>query len=43
MDRDKFKSSVYYSYKPDVLEMVVTESVLKAIAGFLDASGARSQ
>lgn len=38
-DRVEFKSSAYYSYKPGVPERVVTESVLKTIAGFLNASG----
>ncbi len=38
-DRIEFKSSAYYSYKPDIPERVITESVLKTIAGFLNASG----
>ncbi len=35
----EFKSSAYYSYKPDVPERVITESVLKTIAGFLNTGG----
>ena len=38
-DKVEFKSSAYYSYKVDVPERVITESVLKTIAGFLNASG----
>ena len=37
--RVEFKSSAYYSYKPDVPEKVVIESVLRAVAGFLNAGG----
>ena len=35
----EFKSSAYFSYRPDTPEKVVTESVLKTIAGFLNSSG----
>ncbi len=38
-DRVEFKSSAYYSYKPDVPERVITGSVLKTVAGFLNADG----
>ena len=38
-DRVEFKSSAYYSYKPDVPEKVITDSVLKTVAGFLNAGG----
>ena len=38
-DRVEFKSSAYYSYKPDVPEKVVTESMLKTVAGFLNSGG----
>ena len=38
-DRVEFKSSAYYSHKPDVPERIVTESVVKTIAGFLNSSG----
>ncbi len=38
-ERVEFKSSAYYSYKSGVPERVVTESVLKTIAGFLNAGG----
>ena len=38
-DRVEFKSSAYYSYKPDVPERVITDSVLKTVAGFLNAGG----
>ncbi len=38
-ERVEFKSSAYYSYKPNVPERVITESVLKTIAGFLNAGG----
>ena len=38
-ERVEFKSSAYYSYKPEVPERVVTESVLKTVAGFLNAGG----
>jgi hypothetical protein len=35
----EFKSSAFFSYKPDVPERVVTESVIKTVAGFLNAGG----
>jgi len=35
----EFKSSAYYSYKPDVPERVINESVIKTVAGFLNAEG----
>ncbi|GIU92729.1 MAG: hypothetical protein KatS3mg011_1635 [Acidimicrobiia bacterium] len=35
----EFKSSAYYSYRPDVPPRVVTDSVIKTIAGFLNADG----
>ena len=38
-DRVEFKSSAYYSYRPNVPERVITESVLKTVAGFLNAGG----
>lgn len=38
-DRVEFKSSAYYSYRPNVPERVITESVLKTVAGFLNAAG----
>ena len=38
-DRAEFKSSAYYSYKPNVPEKVITESVLKTVAGFLNSGG----
>ena len=38
-DKIEFKSSAYYSYNPNVPEKVVTDSVLKTIAGFLNAKG----
>ena len=38
-DRVEFKSSAYFSYKPDIPERVVTEAVVKAVAGFLNANG----
>lgn len=38
-DRVEFKSSAYYSYIPDVPERVIWESVLKTVAGFLNAGG----
>ena len=38
-ERVEFKSSAYFSYRPDTTEKVVTESVLKTIAGFLNSSG----
>ena len=38
-ERVEFKSSAYYSYKPDVPTRVITDSVVKTVAGFLNASG----
>ena len=38
-DRIEFKSSAYYSYKPDIPEKVITESVIKTVAGFLNSDG----
>ncbi len=38
-ERVEFKLSAYYSYKPGVPEKVITESVLKTVAGFLNAGG----
>ena len=38
-ERVEFKSSAYYSYKPDVPEKVITESVLKTVAAFLNSGG----
>ncbi len=38
-ERVEFKSSAYYSYKPDVPERVITESVTKTVAAFLNSSG----
>ena len=38
-DRVEFKSSAYYSYKPDVPEKVILDSVLKTVAGFFNAAG----
>ena len=38
-ERVEFKSSAYYSYRPEVPERVITESVLKTVAGFLNAGG----
>ena len=35
----EFKSSAYYSYKPDVPTRVITDSVVKTVAGFLNAGG----
>ncbi len=35
----EFKSSAFYSYKPDVLERVVSESVIKTVAAFLNTDG----
>ena len=35
----EFKSSAYYSYKPGVPERVITESVLKTVAGFMNSNG----
>ncbi|MXW27408.1 MAG: hypothetical protein F4Z80_00685 [Chloroflexi bacterium] len=38
-ERVEFKSSAYYSYQPGIPERVVTDSVLKTVAGFLNANG----
>ena len=38
-ERVEFKSSAYYSYKPDVPERVITESVVKTVAAFLNSGG----
>ena len=38
-DRVEIKSSAYYSYKPDIPEKVITESVLKTVAGFFNSGG----
>ncbi len=38
-ERVEFKSSVYLSYRPNVHERVITESVLKTVAGFLNSNG----
>ncbi len=38
-DRIEFKSSAYYSYRHGVPEKVITQSVLKTVAGFLNADG----
>lgn len=38
-DRVEFKSSAYYSYRPNVPERVILESVVKTVAGFLNAGG----
>ena len=38
-DRVEFKSSAYYSYKPDIPERIILESVLKTVAGFFNAGG----
>ena len=38
-DRVEFKSSAYYSYRPGVPEKVVTEAVVKTVAGFLNSEG----
>lgn len=38
-ERVEFKSSAYYSYRSDVPERVITEAVLKTVAGFLNAAG----
>lgn len=35
----EFKSSAFFSYTPDVPEKVVTESVIKTVAAFLNADG----
>ena len=38
-ERVEFKSSAYFSYKPNIPERVITESVLKTVAGFLNSNG----
>ena len=38
-ERVEFKSSAYYSYRPNVPVWVITESVVKTVAGFLNAEG----
>jgi hypothetical protein len=38
-DTVEFKSSAFYSYKPDVPVKVVTESIVKSVAGFANAGG----
>ena len=38
-ERVELKSSAYYSYRPNVPEKVITESVLKTVAGFMNAGG----
>ena len=38
-ERVEFKSSAYFSYRPNVPERVITESVLKTVAGFLNSNG----
>ena len=35
----EFKASAYFSYRPDVPERVVTDSVVKTVAGFLNGQG----
>jgi len=35
----EFKSSAFYSFRPEVPERVVTDSVVKTVAGFLNADG----
>ncbi len=35
----EFKSSAYFSYRPDIPERVITESILKTVAGFLNSNG----
>ena len=35
----EFKSSMFYSYNPDVPEKVITGAVVKTIAGFLNTGG----
>ena len=35
----EFKSSLFYSYKPEVPEKVITGAVVKTIAGFLNTEG----
>ena len=38
-ERIEFKSSAYFSYRPGVPERVITDSVLKSVAGFFNANG----
>ncbi len=38
-ERVEFKSSAYFSYRPDIPERIITESVLKTVAAFLNSSG----
>ena len=38
-DQVEFKSSAYFSYKPHIPERLVTEAVVKTVAGFLNANG----
>ncbi len=38
-DSVEFKSSLYYSYDPGRPERVITDSVVKTVAGFLNAGG----
>ena len=38
-DRVEFKSSAYFSYQPDIPERLITEAMLKTVAGFLNANG----
>ena len=38
-ERVEFKSSAYFSYRPQIPERIITESVLKTVAGFLNSNG----
>lgn len=38
-DTVEFKSSAFFSYQPDVPEKVVSESIIKTVAGFTNAGG----
>lgn len=38
-DTVEFKSSAFYSYKPDIPARIVTESIIKSVAGFANAGG----
>ena len=38
-ERVEFKSSAYFSYRPEIPERIITESVLKTVAGFLNSNG----
>ena len=38
-ERVEFKSSAYFSYRSNIPERVITEAVLKTVAGFLNANG----